>query len=338
MAPRNNTFVDGAPGAAPPRPRGWRRLLRAGRRFVAFVLKMLVVVVLFTIAIFFDRIVHAVHSGHLGVHWQRFGGGTVLDRTYGEGMHITWPWDEFYIYDVRVQHFDQETLVYAQDGLEITARTSIRFRPTLVNLPLLHQEIGPDYVEKIIRPESVSTLRKVLGNYTPEMIYSKDEEGLLAEIGRTLRADLNSQYFEVAAFLVLQLELPAAIEEAVQAKLTEEQKMLSYHFRLEREFDEKERRIIEAEGLAAFEQISGLSILRWRGIEATEHLASSPNAKIILMGTGEGQLPVILNADVNPSQPSPPLVEAPPPADAPLAAPRAAGGATSKATPPKRRP
>jgi regulator of protease activity HflC (stomatin/prohibitin superfamily) len=208
MAPRNNTFVDGAPGAAPPRPRGWRRLLRAGRRFVAFVLKMLVVVVLFTIAIFFDRIVHAVHSGHLGVHWQRFGGGTVLDRTYGEGMHITWPWDEFYIYDVRVQHFDQETLVYAQDGLEITARTSIRFRPTLVNLPLLHQEIGPDYVEKIIRPESVSTLRKVLGNYTPEMIYSKDEEGLLAEIGRTLRADLNSQYFEVAAFLVLQLELP----------------------------------------------------------------------------------------------------------------------------------
>lgn len=286
---------------------GWRVRLRRARNFTVFVFKALCLIVLFTIVIFFDRIAHDVHSGQRGVRWDRFGGGTVLDRTYEEGMHLTWPWDEFYVYDIREQHFDQETLVYARDGLEIKVKTSIRFRPTAATLPILHHEIGPDYVNKIIVPESVSTLRKVLGNYTPEMIYSRDEEGLLAEIGDTLRKDLDTRYFEVIAFLVLELRLPTNIEDAIQSKLTEEQNMLSYRFRLDRERDEKQRRLIEAEGLRDFEATSGISILRWRGIEATENLAKSPNTKIVLMGTGEGQLPVLLNMD----GPASPPVQAP---------------------------
>lgn len=258
----------------------------------------LLIVALFTCAFFYDRIIHAVYPGQMGVKWSRLGHGTVLDTAYPEGMHLVWPWDEFYIYDMREQEVKQETVIYARDGLAIAVRVSIRFRPTAQYLTRLHQNIGPEYLEKVVMPESVTTLRKVLGNYTPEMIYSKDEEGLLADLGHTLRSDLNSEYFEVIEFLVLELRLPQSIEEAIKSKLTEEQRMLSYRFRLAREKDEKERRVIEAEGLRAFEAISGLSILKWRGIEATEHLATSPNAKIILMGTGDGQLPVILNADV----------------------------------------
>jgi regulator of protease activity HflC (stomatin/prohibitin superfamily) len=299
-----------------------RSRLRRARDFIVFVFKALILVVLFTVAIFFDRIAHGVYPGQRGVRWERFGGGTVLDRTYEEGMHLTWPWDEFYIYDIREQHFDQDTLVYARDGLEINVKTSIRFRPKSATLPMLHHEIGPDYKDKVLVPEAVSTLRKVLGNYTPEMIYSRDEEGLLAEIGDTLREDLDARYFEVLAFLVLELRLPTNIEDAIQAKLTEEQKMLSYRFRLDRERDEKQRRQIEAEGLRDFEATSGLSILRWRGIEATENLAKSANAKIILMGTGEGQLPVILNADAG----TPPVMSPAPPVTAPEPAPTASGG------------
>lgn len=292
--------VDRASPRAARRP-WWSRLAAWIGALLTFLVKATLVVALFTFAFFYDRIVQGVYPGQLGVKWSRFGEGTVLDRVYPEGMHLVWPWDEFYIYDMREQELREATVVYARDGLEISARVSIRFRPTREFLTRLHQAVGPDYVEKVVLPESISTLRKVLGNYTPEMIYSKDEEGLLAELARTLREDLNSDYFEVIEFLVLELRLPSAIEEAIKAKLTEEQRMLSYRFRLARERDEKERRTIEAEGLRAFETISGLSILRWRGIEATETLAASANAKIIVMGTGEGQLPVILNADAGAS-------------------------------------
>jgi soluble P-type ATPase len=38
-------------------------------------------------------------------------------------------------------------------------------------------------------------------------------------------------------------------------------------------------------------------MLKWRGIQATTELAKSPNSKIIIMGTGQNNLPLLLNAD-----------------------------------------
>ncbi len=293
------------------RRRKWAYRKRRAREFATMAGKGLIVVVLFTIVIFFDRIVHSVYPGEIGVLWSRFFGGTQLDDVYREGMVITFPWDEFYKYDVRVQELKRTTVVYAQDGLEITVNTSVRYRPKADQVPRLHQDVGPEYVQKIVEPETISTLRRVLGNYTPEMIYAKDEQGLLLDLSKTLRAELDPEYFVIVEFLVLELRLPSTIENAIKDKLTQEQQMLSYRFRLETEKDEKERRIIEAEGLKAFETISGVPILKWRGIEATETLARSPSSKIVLMGTGGDQLPIILNADV-----APPGNAAPPPVPA----------------------
>jgi regulator of protease activity HflC (stomatin/prohibitin superfamily) len=295
-----------------PRLRRLRRLRRRIWSSTSLLFKMVIIILLFTGAIFADRIIKSVYSGEMGVKWSRFKGGTVLDRSYPEGTHFLWPWDEFFIYDMREQELKLETVVYSEDGLEITISASIRFRPTPGYLPRLHQDLGPKYVDKVVIPGAISSMRKVFGNFTPEMIYSKDEEGLLKELGETLRADLDTKYFQVTEFLVLELRLPTSIEDAIKDKLTEEQQMLSYRFRLERERDEKKRRVIEAEGIRAFEEISRLSILRWRGIEATEHLADSNNAKIILIGTGEGQLPVILNADAGSTSSTPPTPPTPP--------------------------
>jgi hypothetical protein len=60
---------------------------------------------------------------------------------------------------------------------------------------------------------------------------------------------------------------------------------------------ERQRRAIEAEGIREFEDNTHVSFLKWRAMEATEHLAASPNTKIVVMGTGQGQLPVLLNTD-----------------------------------------
>jgi regulator of protease activity HflC (stomatin/prohibitin superfamily) len=96
-----------------------------------------------------------------------------------------------------------------------------------------------------------------------------------------------------------------------------EQRLLSYDFRLQAETEEKKRKIIEAEGIKAFEETSKVPMLKWRGIDATLELAKSPNAKIIIMGTGQNNMPLLLNADspnldahaanrVNPANPLPP--------------------------------
>ena len=69
-------------------------------------------------------------------------------------------------------------------------------------------------------------------------------------------------------------------------------------FRLQEETQEAQRKRIEAQGIRDFQQIvaQGISpqLLEWKGIEATENLAKSPNSKIVVIGSGKNGLPLIL--------------------------------------------
>ena len=70
-------------------------------------------------------------------------------------------------------------------------------------------------------------------------------------------------------------------------------------FILTKEKQEADRKRIEAKGIADFQTIvaAGISeqLLRWKGIEATEKLATSTNAKVIVIGAGKDGLPIILD-------------------------------------------
>ncbi len=82
------------------------------------------------------------------------------------------------------------------------------------------------------------------------------------------------------------------------AALAEEQRSQKMRFTLDKERQEAQRKQIEAEGIAKYQNIvrQGLTAeyLQFKGIEATERLASSPNAKVVVVGGGKGGLPLIL--------------------------------------------
>jgi regulator of protease activity HflC (stomatin/prohibitin superfamily) len=69
-------------------------------------------------------------------------------------------------------------------------------------------------------------------------------------------------------------------------------------FILQKEKQEAERKRIEAQGIADFQKIvaAGISpqLLEWKGIEATEKLAASANAKIVIIGNPKNGLPLVL--------------------------------------------
>jgi regulator of protease activity HflC (stomatin/prohibitin superfamily) len=69
-------------------------------------------------------------------------------------------------------------------------------------------------------------------------------------------------------------------------------------FVLLKEQQEAERKRIEAEGISTFQKIvsEGISpqLLQWKGIEATQELAKSPNAKIVVIGNAKDGLPLVL--------------------------------------------
>lgn len=251
-------------------------------------------VAVFLVILFYDRSIHSVRSGELGIRWSRFG-GTRIGEVYREGLRIIPPWDQLFIYDVRQQEMHDSITVLAANGLPVWLRYSARYMPAPGRLARLHQQFGPNYSEVLVRPEIIAGLRRVIGNYTPEEIYSRDEEGLNEEILRAIRFELRQYPVVAEKVLIKELRLTADLEDAINDKLVSEQTALSYEFRLRSEKDEAQRRAIEAEGIRTFEKTSGISILRWRGLQATEALATSPNSKVIVIGGGKDNLPLLLN-------------------------------------------
>jgi regulator of protease activity HflC (stomatin/prohibitin superfamily) len=98
--------------------------------------------------------------------------------------------------------------------------------------------------------------------------------------------------------LVRDIMLPPTIKAAIENKLKQEQESLEYEFKLEKAKKEAERQRIDAEGKARANQILNASltdkILKEKGIEATLELAKSPNAKVVVVGSGKDGLPIIL--------------------------------------------
>jgi regulator of protease activity HflC (stomatin/prohibitin superfamily) len=138
----------------------------------------------------------------------------------------------------------------------------------------------------------------VVGRYTPEQLYSSKRDAIQQEIFEETKRIVDDQYIQLNEILVRDVTLPPTIKDAIERKLRQEQESLEYEFRLISADKEAQRQIIEAQGKADANRILSASltdkILQDKGIDATLRLAESPNSKIIVVGSGESGLPIIL--------------------------------------------
>lgn len=75
-------------------------------------------------------------------------------------------------------------------------------------------------------------MRRIIGNYTPEEIYSRDEEGLLQEIYDSLLEEVAAKYVTFDDILLKALRLTEEVEDSINDKLVQRHLALSYEFRL----------------------------------------------------------------------------------------------------------
>lgn len=238
-----------------------------------------------------------INSGEAGVKYSIFG-GTDLDFIYGEGLNVHAPWVNVIRYDIRVQEQLEEMDVLSSNGLNIGMDVSIRWRPLRTTLPQLHTTFGPEYYQKLVQPELRSAMREIVGQFTPEELYSSRRQELQGLVFDTLTSRVAQQFIEIDAIRIRDINLPDQIRTAIENKLKEEQEAERYIFTLEKERLEAERKMIEAEGQAEYQRIITASLssnfLRYKGIEATLNLAQSENAKTVVIGSSEDGLPLIL--------------------------------------------
>ncbi|XLS27488.1 prohibitin family protein [Flavobacteriaceae bacterium M23B6Z8] len=249
--------------------------------------------------IFLVKSTITIGSGQAGVLYRTFGGGVVTEEPpLGEGFQIIAPWNKVYIYEVRQQELFEKMKVLSSNGLEIQIDASAWYQPIYKDLGRLHQNLGENYLGRVIQPAIRSAARSVVGRYTPEQLYSSKRDAIQDEIFAETKKILDDQFVQLNQVLVRDVTLPATIKEAIERKLKQEQESLEYEFRLVTAQKEAEKQRIEAQGKADANRILSASltdkILQDKGIEATLKLSESPNSKVVVIGGGEGGMPIIL--------------------------------------------
>jgi prohibitin 2 len=257
----------------------------------------------FLLLVFWRYIFVTILPGHVGVLYSWFFDGIQVGSVYGEGLAIKLPWNRIYIIETRVRVVDHEMVALSAEGMPVQTSFSVLFRVKPEMAGYLLKEIGPDYQQRVVDPVAFSTVRTAISRHASQEFYTESFDHLEDDVAELLA---KAPYRDIVVFerlVVRQIELPKAVTDSINEKLMQEQLTAAYGFRLERERQEAERRRIEAIGIQNFYSVvsSALTpnLLTWRGIEATVELSRSPNSKIVIVGSGEDQLPLILGSDIH---------------------------------------
>ena len=236
-----------------------------------------------------------VESGHVGV-LTLF--GRVTGEVLPEGMHLINPFKVNHEMSIRTQETKESASVPSSEGLMMALDTSLIFHLNPEKAADVYQKIGPKYQEVLIEPNLRAAIREATASHTANALYTGEREMVAKQVSDTLVSLLGPRGIVVESILLRDIQLPQTLKASIEAKQQAEQEALAMNFRLQKEKQEAERKRIEAAGIRDFQQIvaQGItpSLLEWKGIEATERLANSPNTKVVVVGNPKNGLPLIL--------------------------------------------
>jgi regulator of protease activity HflC (stomatin/prohibitin superfamily) len=249
----------------------------------------------FLLVILLFSCITRVGTGHVGV-LTLF--GKVTGETLGEGIHLINPLKTNNELSIQTQTLKESASVPSSEGLMMSLDTSLIYHLNPDRASEVFQKIGADYENVVVEPTLRSAIREATASHTANALYTGEREMVGKQIYDQVTAQLNQRGLTVENVLLRDIQLPATLKAAIEAKQQAEQESLAMNFRLQKETQEAQRKRIEAAGVRDFQQIvaQGItpSLLEWKGIEATENLAKSPNSKVVVIGNNKNGLPLIL--------------------------------------------
>jgi prohibitin 1 len=259
-----------------------------GSRFVRIVLAFVILVLLMWSTT-------SIPTGNVGV-LTLF--GRVTGETLNEGIHLINPLKSVQKLSVQTQSVKESANVPSNEGLILALDTSLLFRLDKSKAAYVFQTVGSNYAEKIVEPTLRAAIRASTSAHSANALYTNARELVQQQIQDELTTQLAPRGVIVENVLLRDVQLPAMLKGSIEAKQQAEQDALRMSFILQKEKQEAERKRIEAQGIADFQKIvaQGISaqLLEWKGIEATEKLATSTNSKVVIIGNAKNGLPLVL--------------------------------------------
>jgi len=238
-----------------------------------------------------------IPAGHVGVV-DFF--GVVSDRALPSGIQPVNPLARVIKFSIQTKEHKELMQVLSREGLTIGLEISALYKLNPDSAAQVYKTIlGGDYEEIILIPNFRSISRAVTASFQASALYSTERDRLGISIQDELAKTISNRGIIVESTPLRNVTLPPQLTEAIEQKQKADQESQRMQFILTKEKQEADRKRIEAQGISDFQNIvaRGISdqLLRWKGIEATEKIAQSPNTKVIVIGAGKDGLPLILD-------------------------------------------
>ncbi len=235
-----------------------------------------------------------VPAGHVGVVTLF---GRVTGQVLPEGTHLIFPFKTVNRMAIRTVELKETASVPSEEGLIITLDTSLLFRLDPAMAAEIYKKVGPGYLDVVVEPTLRSAIRTATSAHNANALYTGAREEVAKQVQKELEERLGPRGIIIESVLLRDIQLPQMLKQSIEGKQQAEQDALRMTFVLQKERQEAERKRIEAQGIADFQSIvaKGISpaLLEWKGIEATEKVATSTNAKVVMIGSPRNGLPII---------------------------------------------
>jgi prohibitin 1 len=236
-----------------------------------------------------------VPAGHVGIV-DFF--GHVSAKTLKAGINLTNPLARIVSMSVKTKEVKEVMDVPSKEGLSVQLEVSVLHHLDPEKAAEVYRTVGERYEPVLLEPHFRSVSHGVTAGFEAKALYTSERELLAGQIEENLRRLLEPRGIVIESTPLRRVGLPERLSQSIEEKLRAEQESQRMEFVLAKERQESERKRIEAQGIADFQNIvtRGISdqLLRWKGIEATERLATSQNSKIVVVGAGKDGLPLIL--------------------------------------------
>jgi regulator of protease activity HflC (stomatin/prohibitin superfamily) len=234
--------------------------------------------------------------------------GKVNNKVLESGLNMVNPLVEVVNFDIRTQNYtmsgvhdegdktgDDAIRVLSADGLEVIIDLTVLYKVLPNEAPRILKEIGTDYRNTIVRPVCRTKIRDNAVYYDAVALYSTKRDEFQSRIFKTIEGNFKERGLVLEQLLVRNITLPASVKTTIEGKINAEQEAQKMTFVLQKEKQEAERKRVEAQGIADYQKIlsTGLSDKQLQ-YEMIKAIATSPNAKLIIMG-GNKNTPLILD-------------------------------------------
>lgn len=219
-------------------------------------------IVIFVIIVTLMKSILIVGAGKRVVVFNSFIG--VESRALGEGIHFLVPYIQTpFIYDVRTLSYtmaekkdegnyqgDDSIECLTSDGQKVGLDLSLIYALIADDVWKMHQQVGPEYMNKVIRPTIRSVARNTIASYAVIELYSNKRLEVQQEIFDKVKRELAKYHITTAEVLIRNVKFSEEFSKAIEQKQVALQEAERMRYVLEKEKREKERKIIEAEGEA----------------------------------------------------------------------------------------